>query len=280
MSGKSVIAELYSQVMAGEEAEKVASAATDVADDGGPEFDRAFFEKVASGDEEAVAVINQFIEESRAEGHSDEEIEGAIAEALQAAGVEDEPEATETETETAAAAEIEEDEDDVEKAAAYIAGAEKALEDVLESDLAKEAGVTLEEIEEYMLGGFYGSGYAEARRELDEVVEKIAAHKKEAGKVGDAARAVGGKAKELAGKLMSKAKGAGATAADKVKAGGNRAKELLTGSNLGATGLGTATPAGKAEARKVLGARVAAGTLGVGTAGAGALALKSRKKKD
>lgn len=179
----SEIAKLYNDVMAGVEAEKLAAdqSAEHVADDidtedEGIEINAEFFSKVASGDEEAVEVMNNFIEEARAEGATDEEIEAAIAEAMQDAGIE-EFEGSDEEYENEEASDDSEDEFEVQKAAAYFEGAEQAIVDALESELAKEAGVTIDDLVEYELGAHYGTGYAETRSGIDVVIEKIAAHK-------------------------------------------------------------------------------------------------------
>lgn len=169
----SEIAKLYDEIMSGEEIEKVAS---DTTADSGPEFDRTFFEKVAAGDEESVGAVNAFIDEARAEGHSDEEIEEAIGEAMQAAGYDEDY------------GDLEDDEFEVAKVSAYLEGSEQAVVDVLESDMAKEAGVTAEDLIEFELGGHFGAGYAETRAEAEEALAKIAAAK---GKVGKKVRALG-----------------------------------------------------------------------------------------
>ncbi len=273
----SEIAKLYNDVMAGVEAEKLAADQTadhvayDIeTEDEGVEINAEFFSKVASGDEEAVEVMNNFIEEARAEGASDEEIEAAIAEAMQEAGIED----IEASDEEWSSDDVD-DEFEVQKAAAYLEGAETAVVDALESELAKEAGVTADDLVEYELGSYYGAGYAETRAELDAVVEKIAAHKKESGARMEAAKA-GAK------KVMEGVKSMAGKGAEKAKSGGKRYKELLTGSNLGATGLGRATTEGKEEARKVLMTRIGTGAVGTaGLAGGGAMAYnKMKKKKD
>jgi hypothetical protein len=153
------IADLYEEVMNEAAAEKTASAAT---------FDRGFFEKVASGEEDAVEALNSFIEEARAEGHGDDEIEAAIAEAMSDAGVDDDEEDGEDDGE---------DDGDFEmaKSAAYSEGAEEAYAHVMEK--AAAFGVTEDDILEYHLGLAKGQGYAETRQALEEVVEKIAAAK-------------------------------------------------------------------------------------------------------
>lgn len=271
------IAKLYDDVMNNAQEKTAAdAAANDVAEDTGPEFNAEFFDKVASGDEESAGILNSFIEQAREEGHSDEEIESAIADAMKAAGVEaSDEQADGVDNDQGESVEDEEiDEFEQAKAAAYMEGVNQALADVLESDLAKEAGVTAEDLIDYELGGVYAQGYAESRMAYDEVVEKIATHKKEAGAKMDAAKA-GAK------KLMQGAKEVAGKGAAKAKAGGARYKQLMTGSNLGATGLGTATPAGKAEARKILATRLGTGAVGAGTlGGAGYGVHKMRKKKD
>lgn len=161
------IAQLYKDVMDG----VVEKTAADTGADAGPEFDQTFFQKVASGDEESVNALNGFIEESRAAGHSDEEIESAVDEAMQATGYEEGHAAVEDTT----------DEYEGAKQAAYDEGMQKALEDSLESDLAKEGSVSADDLVDFDLGSNYGEGYVEGRSMFDEAVEKIAG-KKKAGK--------------------------------------------------------------------------------------------------
>lgn len=178
------ISDLYDQVVTETEAEKTAS---DVNADQGPEFNKEFFEKVAANDEDSVAVLNQFVEESRAEGYSDDDIEGAIVLAMTEAGVEQE---TDGDGEAGDGADGgSEDSFETAKAAQYMAGAEKALNDVLESEMAKKGGVTIEDLEQVELGESFGEGYAEMRQILDARVEKIAEHRAEQAKEAGEGRA-------------------------------------------------------------------------------------------
>lgn len=247
----SEIAKLYNDVMAGVEAEKLAEYenASHVAGD--MDIDADFFAKVASGDEEAVDVMNNFIEEARAEGASDDEIEAAIAEAMEEAGVEE-------------GEQLEDDEYEVAKAAAYYEGSEQAVADVLSGDLAKIAGVTAEDLVEFELGGFYGAGYAETRAQVEEVVEKIAMHKE----------AAKGK-KKAAETLFSKLKGAPGN----VHSGlANRYANVLSKHVKGYT-----ASAKGADKLNRMANRLATGTMAVGGAGAlggaGYAAHKMRQKK-
>lgn len=192
---KSEISELYDEIMAGEqnpeasaETEKTAG---DASADDGPLFDATFFEKVAAGEDESVDTLNQFIEEARGEGYDDDQIEEAIGEAMQAAGYGEAGEAP------AAVEEPETDEYEQAKMSAYIEGSEKALEDMLNSDMAKAAGITAEDVVEYELGNCFGAGYFETRQELDEDLAKIAEAKKETG------------AQALVAKIAEKKKGKG-----------------------------------------------------------------------
>lgn len=148
------IADLYNEVMSQAATEKTASAQ-------GAVFDRNFFEKVASGDGQAVEALNAFIDEARGEGYDDEQIESAIEEAMGEAGVEEDFGAS--------------DDFEMAKSAAYNEGAQEAYVDILEK--AAGFGVSEEELLEYHLGVAKGQGYAETRGALDEVVEKIAAAK-------------------------------------------------------------------------------------------------------
>ena len=254
------IAKLYEEVMSS----GTDKTAADINADAGPAFDATFFQKVASGEEEAVQALSEFIEEAKAEGHSEDEIEEAIGEAMVEAGVE-----------TKEAAENE-DEYEVQKAAAYAEGASKAIEDVLDSDLAKTAGVTVDDLVEYELGGFYGTGYAETRKTAEEVVTKIAAAKREAL---EKEAAEGKSAKALGKGLIGKLKGAA-----------GRYSELMRGGQMGA-GNSPAALLGKAkrgvskeqaqalttEARKSLATRAATGVGVAGGIGAAAMAAKNRK---
>jgi len=235
------IAKLYEEVMSS----GTDKTAADVNADGGPAFDKSFFQKVASGEEEAVQALNEFIEEAKAEGHSEAEIEEAIGQAMVEAGVE---------TQGAEGGDAGDDEYELQKAAAYAEGAQKAVEDVLGSELAKEAGVTAEDLVEFELGGHFGTGYAETRKVAEEVVAKIAAAKKaEAEKTAG----MGSKAKELGRKLLAK-----------LKAGAGKAK----------SGASAAAAKGKEVVKNHPGKAGLAAGLGVG-AGLGAAALAAKKKK-
>jgi hypothetical protein len=241
----SEIAKLYDEVMSGQ-AETTEKTAADVNADSGPEFDAAFFEKVAAGDEEAVGIVNQFIEEARAEGHSEEEIENALGEAMVAAGIEDEQAIGEPET----------DEFEEAKMSAYLEGSEQAISDVLESPLAKEAGITIDDLVEYELGGHYGTGYAETRTEAEEAITKIAETK----------AGLGAKAKELGSKLLGK-----------IKAGGAAYGRAMRGSGAGGLKGALGAGAGKARAAQVWGARLGTGAV-AGGAGYGAYRMAKGKK--
>jgi hypothetical protein len=248
------IADLYNEVMSSQAAtaEKTASAQNDVA------FDASFFEKVASGDEEAVGALNAFIDEARSEGHSDEEIEAAIGEAMNDAGIDLGEDAGDDDFEMA-------------KSAAYAEGVEEAFAHVMGSDFAKTAGVTEQDLMEYELGLAKGQGYAETRAALEAVVEKIAGAKIDwiksmAGKGKDAVVAGGKRYGQL---MAGGAKGfePGATTASRA---GNR--------NLVRSLMGKGLEGDRAEALKSLGAR--AGTAAVaGGAAYGGKKMYDRKKK-
>jgi hypothetical protein len=173
------ISKMYEEIMA-----KTASF-----DDG---LDADFFHKVASGDDDATEQLGYLIEAARAEGHSDEEIESAIEAHMADAGLADDSGY------------------DLQKAAAYDEGAEAAINDILNSDFAKTAGITADDLVEYELGQAYGVGYAEARQAAEEAIEKIA-------KAGMFRRGYEG------------AKGLMSSGYGKAKAGGGRAVELLRG---------------------------------------------------
>jgi len=159
----SEIAKLYEDVMAG-----VEKTAADTSADNGSNFNANFFQKVAAGDEGAVEEVTEFIEEARAQGASDDQIEAAIDEAAAEAGYAD--------------GEVYGDPDDYEhqKMSAYDNGWGQAMNDVLASNMAKEAGITADDLIEYDMGGAYGEGYTDAREALDEAIEKIADGKKSA----------------------------------------------------------------------------------------------------
>jgi hypothetical protein len=256
------ISKLYEEVMSGTEVEKTAS---DMNADGGPVFDRNFFEKVASGDEDAVGTLSEFIAEAQAEGHSDEEIEEAIAEAMADVGVED-----------AGVEDAGDSEFELRKAAAYAEGAEKAFADSLTSRLAKTAGVTADDLLEYELGQAYGVGYAEARQAIDAAIEKIA-EAKQAALVDfkNIGRAAMGSLKRLPGKAKA-APGAvhGYT--------GEKAEQLahLLRSRKGQAAVlkdPKALETGRTTMGRVLQGAGYAGA-GLGVAGGGAAAVKSRNR--
>jgi len=238
------IAKLYEDVMAG-----VEKTAADTSADGGPEFDANFFEKVAEGDEESTTALNDFIDESRAAGHSDEEIEEAVDEAMQATGAE-------------GGSAIGEPDDEYEEAklSAYNGGAEQALADVLESDMAKEAGVSADDLVDYELGMNFGAGYADARGALDEAIQKIAAK--------------GKKGKKLYERLVEKM----------APKGSNVPKSLHIPKGLNMSEAEMALNVSQGEAQRIA-RRRAKGVVGAaaGTAAAGGLGaayLAGRKKKD
>ena len=238
------IAALYEEVMAGAaETEKVAS---DVNDDTGPEFGPEFFEKVAAGDEASVTVLNDFIENAKAEGHSEEEIESAIVQVMDDAGIE----LGDDEGEEGDYVDDEASEFEQQKAAAFLEGAEKAIEDAMDSDFAKEAGVSMDDLAEFELGGQYGEGYAQTRSMVDNAILKIAEAKeleKEAGKIGDLASKLTGKLKSGYGK----AKGGMASGYEKAKSGtsdyfaGGSAADIAK-KRLGKNTVGTSMKARKA----------------------------------
>jgi hypothetical protein len=244
------ISNLYDEVMAGA-IEKTAAETEgqDVA------FDADFFEKVAAGEDEALGELSAFVEAAQAEGASDEQIEEALGEAMQAAGYDEGAEGEDAEDDEG------EDEFENAKLSAYVQGSEQAIVDALESEMAKEAGVTFDDLVEYELGGHFGTGYAETRQEADEAIEKIAAKK--------------GKAAKGAKALL-----------DKIRGAGSRYGELMAGGK-GKPGMRSAfdrvakgSPAAKTrtEARKVIGARLGTGAA-VGAAGAGGYRM-ARGKKD
>jgi hypothetical protein len=211
------IADLYNEVMSQAATEKTASDASGVV------FDRSFFEKVASGDEDSVGALNAFIDEARGEGYNDEQIESAIDEAMSEAGVGDDDD-------TGTDSDIDEDEFEMAKSAAYAEGVEEAFAHVMESDIVKTAGLTEQDLMEYQLGLAKGQGYAETRAALESVVEKIAAGKMEA------LKSMAGKAKDSvmsAGKYVGEGFGNARALAGKegrdiykgLKAGGSRDKE-------------------------------------------------------
>lgn len=163
------IADLYNEVMSQAATEKTASAPENK---DGAVFDRSFFEKVASGDEEAVGALNAFIDGARGEGYNDEQIETAIGEAMNEAGVDGAELAAGEPT-----ADQPQDDFEMAKAAAYNEGVEEAFTHVMESEIVKTAGLTEQDLMQYELGLAKGQGYAETRAALEAVVEKIAAAK-------------------------------------------------------------------------------------------------------
>lgn len=208
------ISDLYDNVMA-EHREKTASqqqTAEDTTDNDGSVFDAEFFDKVASNDADAVAEFNEAVEAARAGGASDEDIEASIdamiSEAYGQKTASDDDEYVE---------DVEGGDFEEIKVAAYNAGAEQALIDVLESELAKVAGVTLDDLADFDLGGDYAAGYAQTREHYAEAVEKIAEHKqaeidKAAGMARNAMNRLGfglaagaGKASDAAGKASGAA---------------------------------------------------------------------------
>jgi hypothetical protein len=245
------IANLYNEVMNQAEAEKTASDMSE-----GPAFDKTFFEKVANGEEDAVEALNAFIDDARSEGYSDDQIEEAIGESMSDAGI--------IESEGSDDGQEGESEFELQKAAAYAEGATKAVEDVLETEMAKTAGVTAEDFMEYEVGMAYGQGYAETRRAAEEIVTKIAAAKipGQKLKMGIGAKLkqyfAGGDAAERAAKrLADSAHGRGTSLSDgtgripmqvrkailgeekaAVKGIGNRRKAVAGGLALGAAGAG------------------------------------------
>lgn len=153
------IAKLYDEVMAG-----VEKTASDTSAQGGQAFDRNFFEKVASGDDDAVETMNAFIEEARAEGYDDGAIESAVAAAMSDSGMSDE----EIYGDDAQG----DDDYESEKVAMYHGGCQQAIEDVLEK--AASYGIGPENFAEYDMGVAYGEGYGVTRQEMEEALFKIA----------------------------------------------------------------------------------------------------------
>ena len=255
------IADLYNEVMSQAETEKTASDASGVV------FDRSFFEKVASGDEDSVGALNAFIDEARGEGYNDEQIESAIDEAMSEAGVGDD-DGTDSD--------IDEDEFEMAKSAAYADGVEEAFAHVMQSDIVKTAGLTEQDLMEYQLGLAKGQGYAETRAALESVVEKIAEGKiaalsDYAKRAKDSVMSAGKRGKDLLGARNVRANvkemaGEGATMGKKIKTYG----DILRG-NAGNAQM-------TSEARKSLGAQaLAAG--GVAGGAYGAKKMYDRKQK-
>ncbi len=258
------IANLYNEVMNQAEAEKTASDMSE-----GPAFDKTFFEKVANGEEDAVEALNSFIDDARSEGYSDEQIEEAIGESMSEAGIiesEDEGEG----------ADDGEDEFELHKAAAYAEGATKAVEDVLETEMAKTAGVTAEDFMEYEVGMAYGQGYAETRRAAEEIVTKIAAAKipGQKLKMGVGAKLKqyfqGGSAMDRAAKRLA---GSGIQGNASLSDGTGRIpmqvrKAILSEEKSAVKGIG--------KRRKAVAGGLALGAVGAGGAAAGMAARKNR----
>lgn len=251
------IADLYNEVMSSQAAEKTAA---DVSAAEGAVFDRGFFEKVASGDEDAVGALNSFIDEARAEGHSDDEIESAIGQAMADAGIDDED-----------GEESADDDFENAKMASYNEGAAEAYAHIMGSDAVKTAGITEDDLIQYHLGLAKGQGYAETRQALEEVVEKIASSKMDAIKSGL------GKAKDY---VVSGAKRYGTLMAGGAKGfePGAEAASRAGNKNLIRSLMGKGLEGDRAEALKSLGAR--AGTAAaVGGAAFGAKKMYDRKRK-
>lgn len=253
----SEISKLYDEVMAG----AVKKVAADVTQDQGPAFDASFFSKVAAGEEAEVAELNAFIEQARAEGYDDTAIEAAMTQAMDEVGYQ-EPE-TQPEPET--------DAFEQEKMSAYVEGANQAIIDVLDSDLAKTAGITIDDLKEYELGGHYGQGYGETRPLIEAAAVKIAEAK-------TAADAKAGVARRMLEFVKAKgAQGGQLLAGGKKMEIGPRAGQRAGNRALLANIFGTQGGGNRAEALKSLGARaVAAGAVG----GAGVGAHQLLKKKD
>lgn len=246
----SEIGQLYDAVMAGE-MDKVAG---DAGADEGAQFDSSFWEKVASGNEEANEEVGAFIDDAREAGYDDDQIAAALDETMgEEAG---DPPA---------------DFDEV-KHASWNEGFDFAITEAL--DLAKEGGleVDVEDLSEYDRGGAYGQGYAEGRQYVDEAIEKIA-EVKEGGMRTQLVKALGRQAGgdvARAGRYVGhqvarggKAVGRGASGVGHALAGGRGAKGWRERA-LGAKG----------QMGKVWGARGAV----AGGAGAAALVASRRKK--
>lgn len=174
------INQMYRDLKAKSEAEKTASAAEDnnatESEAGELVLDADFFMKVASGDEASLAALEGLTKEAMEQGFDEAQINQSLLEAAEAAGVDFDQLDKIAEGETVED-EGEEDPLEMAKVAAYCEGADKAVADALESEMAKEAGVTAEDLEQYELGLAYGAGYYEKRAELDAAIEKIAGAK-------------------------------------------------------------------------------------------------------
>jgi hypothetical protein len=250
----SEIGELYDTIMAGE-MNKVAG---DVGQDGGVEFDGNFWEKVASGDEEANTELGAFIDDARENGYDDEQIAAALDDAMyEGAAIGDEP-----------INELEEA-----KHAAWNDGFEQAIAESLE--LAKQAGIEVDvsELADYDRGTSYGDGFAQGRLYADEAIEKIA-EVKEAGMRTQLVKALG---RQVGGDVARSGRFVGRQAARAGKAVGRGAKgygHAMAGGR-GARGWRERVLGARGQMGKVWGARV-------GTAaglGGGAALVASRRKK-
>lgn len=208
------------------------------------EFNAEFFNKLAAEEEAEVSIMDAFIDDAREQGHSDDDISAAIDEAMDGAGVKqasDEDEPVESEF-------------DIQKEAAYAEGSEQAVMDSLE--MAKEAGVTMDELADFDLGATYAQGYSDTRGALEDAIQKIAAHKKEAG------------LKETASNLFRKGMKSSTVKGEGVKAFANRSAGRVLGRAADAAGV-VGRNKGKA----------AAGVGALGLAGGGAAYVKNRNSK-
>ncbi len=160
-------------------------------------FDKAFFDKLASGDAQASEQFDGFVDSALAQGNTPEQIQSMVAEMETAAygqPVEDAPvtttedtpapttESTTTTTETPPAANdtpnepLDADEEfELQKAAVALEFAEKGIDDELaKNPLAKIAGITRETLAAELLGEVAGVSYHQARSETADRIAKIA----------------------------------------------------------------------------------------------------------
>jgi hypothetical protein len=162
--------------LATDDVEKVANEINGSQENADFDFNVEFFDSLADEDPDSIEKISSFIDAARSEGYEDDQIQARIEE-------------IETEVRTKEASlegadedvqdyEIEEGEDfDKVAEQRYWTGAGQAIEDFLGSDFAKEAGITMEDLQEFELGEHEGAGYFNAMQELRVRGEKIAAAK-------------------------------------------------------------------------------------------------------
>jgi hypothetical protein len=169
------IQDIYNAVLGDDEVDKVAADLNAGAVDPNLDFEftTEFFDSIEQEDPESVEKLAHFIDAARGQGMDDKEIEQTIDDLQKQASAVD-PDADPAVDPDAATDDAADGDFEQKLAGAYMEGSESAVADYLQSEFAKQAGITEDSIVDYEVGRAKGFGYAETMNELREMGDKIA----------------------------------------------------------------------------------------------------------